>query len=183
MSRFLLPVLGTLAAAVLGGLGSVRSAELYAALDKPAWAPPAGLFGPVWSVLYVLIGVAGALLVWRREEDARVRPALRLFAVQLALNALWPWLFFGWRLGGVAFAEILVLWIVLVLTVLAFARIRPLAAALLIPYLLWVSYAGALNWAVWRRTPELLAAAHDREGWVADLAREAPDRVKTDNAE
>jgi benzodiazapine receptor len=157
MTRFLLPVLGTLIAAVLGGLGSVRSGELYAALDKPAWAPPAGAFGPVWSALYVMIALAGVLLVQWRDQDARVSSALRLYIAQLALNALWPWLFFAWRLGGVALAEILLLWVVLVLTMLAFARIRPLAAALLVPYLLWVSYAAALTWAVWRANHGVVA--------------------------
>jgi benzodiazapine receptor len=157
-ARLALPVLGTFAAALLGGLGSARSAEFYAALDKPGWAPPAGLFGPVWTVLYLMIAAAGVLVALRQEEP-HTRPALWLFAAQLLLNALWPWLFFEWRLGGAAFAEIVVLWVVLVRTVLEFARIRPVAAALLLPYLGWVSFAAALTWAVWRRNPGLLALA------------------------
>jgi translocator protein len=157
MARLLLPVLGTLAAALLGGLGSAGSAEFYALLDKPGWAPPAGLFGPAWSVLYVMIAVAGVLVMRRWHEDSRVPSAMRLYAAQLALNALWPWLFFDRRLGGAAFVEILVFWVLLVLTVGAFARIHRTAAALLVPYLGWVSYAAALTWAVWRRNPELLA--------------------------
>ncbi|HEU5041684.1 MAG TPA: TspO/MBR family protein [Gemmatimonadales bacterium] len=154
-ARYLLPVFGTLAAALIGGLGSARSGEFYAQLDKPGWAPPGALFGPVWTALYLMIAVAG-VLVLRREHDAGVRPAMRLYAGQLALNALWPWLFFVWRLGGVSLAEIVLLWVVLLLTVLAFARIRRMAALLLLPYLGWVSFAAALTWAVWRRNPGLL---------------------------
>lgn len=152
-------MLGTVAAAALGGLGSARSGEFYAALDKPGWAPPPGLFGPVWTLLYLMIGVAGVLVARQDQDDPRTAPALRLYAAQLALNALWPWLFFEWRLGGAAFAEILVLWVVLALTVRAFARIRPAAGALLVPYLGWVTFAAALTWAVWRRNPGLLALA------------------------
>ena len=157
MGRAVLPVLGTLAAALLGGLGSVRSGELYQQLDKPAWAPPGFLFGPVWTVLYVLMGLA-ALLVVRRAGERGTGGAMPLFVTQLALNALWPWLFFRWRLGGVAVVEIVALLVVLLLTVLAFARIHRWAAALLLPYLAWVAYATALSWSVWRRNPELLAA-------------------------
>jgi len=157
-AQLALPVLGTLAAALLGGLGSAHSAEFYAALDKPGWAPPARLFGPVWTVLYLMIGVAGGLIALRQEEP-RVRSAMRLYAAQLLLNALWPWLFFEWRLGGAAFAGIVVLWVVVARTVLEFGRIRPAAAALLLPYLGWVCFAAALTWSVWRRNPGLLAIA------------------------
>jgi tryptophan-rich sensory protein len=155
--RAALAVLGTLAAALVGGLGSVRSGELYAQLEKPGWAPPGSVFGPVWTVLYVLMAVA-AVLVLRRAGWPGAREAMMLFGAQLALNALWPWLFFRWRLGAVSLAEILALWVVLLLTVLAFGRVHRVAAALLLPYLAWVSYAAALTWAVWRRNPELLSA-------------------------
>jgi tryptophan-rich sensory protein len=163
MGRAVLPVLGTVAAALIGGMGSVRSGELYQQLDKPAWAPPAPVFGPVWTVLYVLMGLA-AVLVVRRAGARSTGPALPLFAAQLGLNALWPWLFFGWRLGGVALAEIAALLVVLLLTVLAFARIHRWAAGLLVPYLAWVAYAAALTWSVWRRNPDLLAAVTDAFG-------------------
>ncbi len=157
-ARAALAVLGTVAAALVGGLGSVRSAELYAQLDKPGWAPPGGVFGPVWTVLYVLMAVA-AVLVLRRAGWPGARKAMTLYGAQLALNALWPWLFFRWRLGGMSLVEIVALWGVLLLTVLAFRRIHRVAAALLLPYLAWVSYAAALTWAVWRWNSELLAAA------------------------
>jgi translocator protein len=155
MLRLALPVIATIAAAVIGGLGSVRSGELYAQLDKPAWAPPASVFGPMWTVLYVLMAVA-AVLVVRRAGWPGARPAMVLFGVQLVLNALWPWLFFAWRQGAVSAVEIVGLLVVLVLTVRAFAQLHRGAAVLLLPYLLWVGYATALTWSVWRRNPGLL---------------------------
>ena len=156
MTEFALPVIATLAAALIGGLGSVRSAEFYAQLDKPAWAPPPAVFGPMWTVLYLLMAVA-AVLVVRRAGWPGARPAMVLFGAQLALNALWPWLFFRWRLGTVSAVEIVGLLVVLVLTVLAFARVHRGAAALLLPYLAWVGFATALTWSVWRRNPGLLS--------------------------
>ena len=142
-------------AALLGGIASARSAELYLALDRPAWAPPSSLFGPVWTVLYVLMGVA-AWLVWRERDRVPVRGALALFVVQLAFNALWTWLFFAWRQGGLAFAEIVALDVLVAATAAAFWRVRRLAGALLLPYLGWVLFATALTWAVWRRNPTVL---------------------------
>lgn len=163
-ARVSLPVLGTLAAALLASWGSVRSGEFYAQLDKPGWAPPGSLFGPVWTLLYILMAIA-AVLVVRRAGWPASRPAMTLYGAQLALNALWPWLFFTWRLGGVSLAEIVALWVVLLLTVLAFGRIHRVAAALLLPYLAWLTYAAALTYSVWRRNPELLAPGY----WIAAL--------------
>ena len=152
-SRVLL--LATAAAAVAGAIASVRAADFYQQLAQPTWAPPAAVFGPVWSVLYVLMALA-AWLVVRTLGWPGARPAITLYVAQLALNALWPWIFFQWRLGGVALAEILVLWMLLLLTVLAFWRARRLAGVLLLPYLAWVSFATALTWAVWQRNPQAL---------------------------
>jgi tryptophan-rich sensory protein len=149
------PLLATAAAAVAGAIASVRAADFYQQLAQPTWAPPAAAFGPVWSVLYVLMAVA-AWLVVRTLGWPGARPAITLYVAQLALNALWPWIFFQWRLGGVALAEILVLWTLLLLTVLAFWRARRLAGVLLLPYLAWVSFATALTWAVWQRNPQAL---------------------------
>jgi len=146
-------LLAAFAAGAVGAVASVDAASFYGQLSKPAWAPPAGVFGPVWSALYVLMGVA-AWLVWR--TPGRQRAALGLFAVQLAANALWSWLFFAWHRGGLAAAEVLVLLALIVATIAAFWRIRPLAALLLVPYLLWVGFASALTWAVWRANPGLL---------------------------
>lgn len=147
-------------AGAIGGIASVNSREFYATLATPDWAPPGWLFGPVWSVLYVLMGVA-AWLVWReRPSDVRASNArklgLQLFVAQLVLNALWTWLFFAWRLGGPAFAEIAVLWIMIALTIWQFTRVRVAAAWCLVPYIAWVSFAAALTWAVWHRNPTLL---------------------------
>ena len=101
------------------------------------------------------MGIA-AWLVWRVGGFRAARLALTLFLVQLALNALWTWLFFSWHRGALAFAEILVLWVLIVATLIAFWRIRPLAGALLILYLLWVSFASALTYTVWQLNPQIL---------------------------
>jgi benzodiazapine receptor len=94
--------------------------------------------------------------VWRERHLPRASTALWLFVAQHALNALWTWLFFAWQRGMLAFAEIVVLWFLIVATLIAFWKIRPLAGLLLVPYLLWVSYAAALTYAVWQRNPGLL---------------------------
>ena len=122
---------------------------------RPEWAPPPQWFGPVWTLLYALIGIA-AWLVWRVGGFRAAASALALFLVQLAVNALWSWLFFGWHLGALAFADIVLLWLLILATLIAFWRIRPLAGVLLVPYLLWVSFATALNYATWRLNPQLL---------------------------
>jgi tryptophan-rich sensory protein len=106
-------------------------------------------------VLYCLMGIA-AWLVWRRGGFSAARGALTLFIIQLAVNALWSWLYFGWRLGAASFIEVLVLWALILATLVAFWRIKPMAGALLIPYLAWVSFAAALNFATWRLNPGLL---------------------------
>jgi len=111
--------------------------------------PPNWLFGPVWTILYVCMAVA-AWLVWRKGGFDENRLPLGLFAVQLALNAVWSWLFFGFHLPGAAFAEILFLLAAIAMTTVTFWP-RSLAAGLLmLPYLAWVSFAGVLNWAIWR---------------------------------
>ncbi len=143
------------AAGALGAAASVDAASFYAQLARPAWAPPAGVFGPVWTLLYLLMGIA-AWLVWRERGARAVRGALALFVVQLAVNALWSWLFFAWRQGGLAFVEVVVLLALVAATLAAFWRVRPLAGALLVPYLLWVSFATALTWSVWQANPALL---------------------------
>lgn len=140
-------------AAAVGAAASVDAPSFYAQLSKPAWAPPAGVFGPVWTVLYALMGVA-AWLVWRAPGPKRA--ALTLFGAQLAANALWSWLFFAWHRGALAAVEILVLLALIVAMIVAFWRISRLAALLMVPYLLWVSFASVLTWAVWRSNPTLL---------------------------
>lgn len=142
-------LLVSFAAAGVGAVASADAAAFYAQLARPSWAPPGWLFAPVWSLLYFLQGIA-AWLVWRARGWSY---ALALFLAQLALNALWTWIFFAWRQGGLAFAEILVLWAFIVATVAAFWRIRALAGALLLPYLAWVSFACALTYSVWQLNP------------------------------
>jgi benzodiazapine receptor len=148
-------VIASLAAGAIGGIASVNAKGFYAQLERPAWAPPSWLFGPMWTTLYVLMGIA-AWLVWRERGWAGARGALLLFVAQLAANALWTWIFFAWRRGGLALGEIVVLAALIVATMAAFARVRPLAGALLVPYLLWTCYAGALTAALWRGNPGLL---------------------------
>ncbi len=141
------------AAAGLGAVASVDAAGFYAQLVQPAWAPPASWFGPVWSVLYALMGIA-AWLVWRRPGVHRV--ALGLFVGQLAVNALWSWLFFAWRLGAWAFVDVALLVGLVAATLVAFWRVSRPAALLLAPYLLWVGFACALTWSVWQANPGAL---------------------------
>jgi tryptophan-rich sensory protein len=143
------------AAAAAGGVASANSPEFYRQPDRPAWAPPAAVFGPVWTVLYAMQGVA-SWLVWRRRERRGARVALAVFVAQLALNGLWTWIFCTWRQGGLAFAEILVLLALILATIALFWRIRPLAGVLLLPYAGWVAFASALTYAIWRRNPTLL---------------------------
>ena len=102
-----------------------------------------------------MMGVA-AWLVWRAKGFVGARPALLVFLAQLAVNALWSWLFFAWRQGALAFVDILVLWVLIGFTIALFARISRLAAALLVPYLAWVTFASFLNFPVWRLNPGLL---------------------------
>lgn len=148
-------ILGSFVAAAIGSAASLQAGPFYTQLARPDWAPPSFLFGPVWTVLYALMGIA-AWLVWRDAGFRAAKTALTLFLVQLALNALWSWLFFAWHRGGLAFADILLLWALIVATLIAFWRIRPLAGALLVPYLMWVSFASALNYSVWQLNPEIL---------------------------
>jgi benzodiazapine receptor len=145
----------SLAAGALGAVASVDAASFYAQLQRPPWAPPASVFGPVWSVLYVLMGIA-SWLVWRGAASARRTQALVLFVVQLVVNALWSWLFFAWHMGAGAFADVIVLLALIALMVNAFWRSCKAAAIMMLPYLGWVAFASALTWSVWRANPALL---------------------------
>ena len=143
------------AASAIGAVASIQAESFYSQLVQPSWAPPSAIFGPVWTVLYVLMAIA-AWLVWRFGGFRANPTALSLFGVQLALNALWSWLFFAWHRGAWAFADIVVLWVLIVATLVSFWRVRPLAGSLIIPYLLWVSFASALNYSVWQLNPQIL---------------------------
>ncbi|MCE9614766.1 MAG: tryptophan-rich sensory protein [Lentisphaerae bacterium] len=127
----------------------VSTGGWYAELAKPSWNPPGWLFGPVWTLLYAMMAVA-AWLVWTRGGWKAQRGPLGLYLAQWALNALWTPLFFGFHRPGLAFAEILVLLLAVVATMIAFRRVRLSAGLLLFPYALWVGFATVLNFTIWR---------------------------------
>jgi tryptophan-rich sensory protein len=143
------------AASAAGAVASIQAKTFYSQLVQPEWAPPPGVFGPVWMVLYTLMGIA-AWLVWRGGGFRAHQQVLTLFLLQLAINAAWSWLFFAWRLGFWSFADIVFLWFLIVVTLVGFWRARPLAGALLIPYLLWVGFASVLNFSLWQLNPQVL---------------------------
>ena len=139
----------TLMVAAVGGLATGSSVgDWYRTLEKPWFNPPDAVFGPVWTVLYVLIALAG-WRVWRRLPTVGGHSALGLWGVQLALNLLWTVLFFGLRRPSWALLEIVALWVVILVTIRMFWRLERAAGLLLVPYLLWVGYAAVLNLAVW----------------------------------
>jgi tryptophan-rich sensory protein len=136
-----------------GAIGSVFTArsvgDWYSQLSKPFWTPPSAVFGPVWSLLYLLMGIA-AWDVWRRTGVEFASAPILLFCLQLLSNTAWSALFFGLRAPGAAFMEIIFLWSLILATLVAFLRHSTLAGVLMIPYLAWVTFAAALNFAVWR---------------------------------
>ena len=140
-------MLACFAAAAMGAL--FPPGEWYATLNKPSWNPPASVFGPIWATLYALMAAA-AWLVWKRGGFEAQGGPLGLFVIQLVLNALWTPLFFGLHWPGVAFVEMILLWLALALTVASFHAVSRPAAWLLAPYLAWVSFAAVLNFAIWR---------------------------------
>jgi len=155
MKTTVLALLGWLALSFAAGFVGSRftPSEWYQQLVKPSWTPPSAVFAPVWSILYIMMGIA-AWLVWRNGDFSRVVTPLTLFIVQLVLNALWSYFFFGLHRPGVAYFDIVVLWVVIVLTTITFWRVSAAAGVLLIPYLAWVTFASFLNLAVWRLNPQ-----------------------------
>ncbi len=137
-------------AGVLGTLFTVSAIPTwYATIVKPTFNPPSWLFGPVWTILYALMGTA-VFLIWQKGVDRReVRTAIVFFVFQLVLNALWSMIFFGAHSIGGALIEIVILWFAIIMTILAFAKISKPAAWLLLPYIAWVSFAAYLNFALW----------------------------------
>jgi translocator protein len=158
-SRQIVGLLGWLAlsfaAAGIGAVASLEASAFYGQLARPGWAPPAWLFAPVWTVLYVLMGTA-AWLVWRLHGFKAAKTALTLFVIQLAANALWTWVFFVWHQGALAFVEIVLLWCLIAATMASFRKFSTVAAALLLPYFAWVTFAAALTFATWRLNSHLL---------------------------
>lgn len=132
-------------ASAIGGLFTVSSVSTwYVELIKPSFNPPGWVFGPVWTILYLLMGIS-LYLVWTKKFD---KPAFTVFGVQLFLNTLWSILFFGLKNPLFAFIEIIFLWITILITIIYFYRINKTSAYLLIPYILWVSFAAVLNFAI-----------------------------------
>lgn len=147
LAVFIVVCLGT------GGLGAIATTPeidgWYRTLTKPAWNPPDSVFGPVWTTLFVLMAIA-AWLVWKPEGFKTAAVPLTLFAVQLVLNVSWSWIFFGMHQPGWAFVDVVILWLAIVVTMVAFFRRSQLAGWLLVPYLGWVSFAAVLNFTIWR---------------------------------
>lgn len=143
----LLPIIG---GGIVGFMTSQDVNTWYPSLQKPAWNPPNWIFGPVWTILYGLIGLA-SWLIWRKRggQEKQARSALIWYGLQLGLNFLWSVIFFGLRRPDLALLEIVLLWVAILVTMVKFARIDRLAAGLMIPYQLWVTFATALNGAVW----------------------------------
>ncbi len=137
----------------VGGLGAIATtpeiAGWYQTVSKPAWNPPSSIFGPVWTTLYVMMGISG-WLIWLPGGVSGARLPLTLFAVQLGLNLAWSWIFFHYHQIGWALVEIVVLWCAILLTTLSFFKRSKLAGSLFIPYLLWVSFAAFLNYTIWQ---------------------------------
>ncbi|MCD7059922.1 TspO/MBR family protein [Pelagibacterium xiamenense] len=129
-----------------------RPGTWYETLVKPDWRPPNWLFGPVWTVLYIAMAVSG-WLVWREAGFSGATGALFVYAVQLLLNGSWSVLFFGLHRPDLALAEIVLLWLAIMLTIVLFWPISMVAALLMVPYALWVGFASVLNFAIWRLNP------------------------------
>ena len=147
MNRLVLWLAAAFVPAAIGA--AFPETAYYARLRKPSWAPPPWLFGPVWTALYALIGVAAWVVARRGGSGSRL--ALGLWGGQLALNAAWTPIFFGLRARGLALVEIVILWVAVVSTTVAFFARSNLAGALMVPYQAWVSFATALTWEIWRR--------------------------------
>ena len=140
-----------LAVGATSGFFTITGVESwYQTINKPSWNPPGSVFGPVWTTLYVLMGVA-LFLVWKSSgSDTLKRTAITLFAVQLILNFFWSFIFFDQQQPGWAFVEIITLWFFILLTIFSFTRVSKTAAWLLVPYISWVSFAAILNYTIWK---------------------------------
>ena len=137
-------------AAWLGSLATTPKIDgWYNELQKPSWTPPNNIFGPVWGFLYAFMALA-AWMVWRRTSLVKPATPMILFILQLALNIAWSWLFFGMESPGIAMVDIVALWFLILATLIAFWKTTPISGILFIPYIIWVTYAAALNFAVWQ---------------------------------
>jgi translocator protein len=137
--------------AISGAITAPAITGWYRTLDRPGWNPPDAIFGPVWTGLYAAMGIALQRVVRADEASAARHVAVGLFGIQLALNFGWSWVFFAQRQIGLAVVDIVALWLAIVATLIAFGRLSTSAAALMLPYLAWVTFAAALNVAIWQR--------------------------------
>lgn len=143
----------TFLAGWLGSIASIQARSFYESLDKPAWAPPAGVFGPVWTLLYLSMAIAAGMAI---NSAGMIRGAAVLFVIQLMLNALWSWTFFKWESGPASMVTIFALWILIIATMIGFWRINTISGAFMIPYLAWVTFASVLNGTIWKLNPGAL---------------------------
>ena len=150
MPNYLKLIISLAVPQLMGGLGAFFTLSSvntwFVTLNKPSWNPPSWLFGPVWTLLYVLMGIA-CYLIWKSDHPLK-KSLLKLYAVQLILNALWSPAFFGMQSPFLGLLVIIPLWVAIVLCIIQFKRISPLASGLMVPYLLWVTFATALNTAI-----------------------------------
>lgn len=147
--KLIASILISQAAGIIGSLFTIQSIPTwYSTLNKPSFSPPNYLFGPVWITLYFMIGIS-FFLVWRSSDSFNIKIPAIMFSIQMALNALWSIIFFGMRNPMLAFFEIILLWIFIILCVMTFYSVSRTASWLLVPYLLWVSFASVLNFKIW----------------------------------
>jgi benzodiazapine receptor len=148
--KLIISIISTVGLGSLGGIFTIAEIPTwYAGLNKPSFNPPNWIFGPMWTTLYVLMGIS-FYLIWKRPISLERSLAIRLFIIQFILNFCWSILFFSMHQIGRAFAEIITMWVFILLTIIQFRKLSPTAAALLIPYLLWVSFASILNGSIWQ---------------------------------
>lgn len=150
--KLLISIAGPLLVGLLGSLFTASSITTwYVTLNKPSFNPPNWIFGPVWTILFLLMGIS-AYIVWDKRpifQERKKKQALQMFVLQLVFNLLWSLAFFGLKSPALAFFEITVLWAAIVITIFKFKKFSNLAAWLLVPYLLWVTFASVLNFAIW----------------------------------
>jgi len=139
--------------ATAGFFTATGAGSWYQTIQKPTWNPPGWIFGPVWTTLYIMMGIA-LFLVWKSgAAEGLKKTAITLFAIQLVLNFFWSFIFFKMEQPGWAFAEIIAMWVFILLTIFAFAKVNTTAAWLLVPYISWVSFASILNYTIWKLNP------------------------------
>lgn len=147
-SKFVLSIAIPLISGLLGSVFTAPAVKTwYLEINKPTWNPPSWLFGPVWTTLFILMGVA-LYLVWSSKPSNKARVAIKMFAAQMVLNILWSAFFFGMQNFWLAFGEIVILWIAIALTIVDFFKVNKTAGWLLFPYIAWVSFAAYLNMTV-----------------------------------